>query len=82
VFGLVADAAGIPEAGLTSDDVRIQLGRLGVEQPLSDRLRAWCEACDAARYGATSDAAGELDRQAETVLEQLIGNLKAKKLLR
>jgi hypothetical protein len=82
LFGLVAAAAGIPEAGLTTDDVRGQLGRLGIEEPLNDRLRLWCEACDAVRYGATTDVAGELDRQAETVLDQLIRNLKAKKLIR
>jgi hypothetical protein len=81
VFGLVADAAGIPEAGLTSEDVRTQLEQMGIDEGLCDRLSQWCEACDAARYGAGTDAGGELDRQAETLLEDMIGNLKAEKLL-
>jgi hypothetical protein len=82
VFGLVADAAGIPEAGLTSDDVRTELQRLEVDEPLSKRFSQWCEACDAGRYGASYDVADEWDRQAEALLEDLIGCLKAKKLIR
>jgi hypothetical protein len=82
IFGLVADAAGIPEAGLTSDDARVKLEHLGIDEQLSNRLSRWCEACDAARYGASTDAALELHREAETLLEHMIGSLKSKKLVR
>jgi hypothetical protein len=82
IVGLVADAAGIDEAGLTTGDVRERLAEMGTDDAVVDRLTAWCEACDAARYGASACAVQGLEDEAETLLQDLIKTFKNKKLLR
>jgi len=82
IVGLIADASGIDEAGLATGEVRERLMEIGTDEPLVERLTEWCEACDAARYGASDDAVHGLEQDAQTLLEDLIKTFKSKKLLR
>jgi hypothetical protein len=82
VAGLVADVANLTEAGLTPRDMENQLRDLGVESELVDRLHGLLEACDAARYGSAGRSAGELAKNADTLVNELIKSLKAKKRFR
>jgi hypothetical protein len=80
--GLVADVAGVPEAGLTSDEAQARLIKLGMEDKLVARFESWCEACDATRYGASSGQVDELRQEAHVLLDDVIQSLKQKRLLR
>jgi hypothetical protein len=82
IVGLIADASGIDEAGLATGEVRERLLEIGTDEPIVARLTEWCEACDAARYGASADAVHGLEHEARTLLEDLIKTFKSKKLLR
>ena len=82
VVGLVADATGMEEAGLTTGEVRQRLTDMEVDEGLVERLAAWCEACDAARYGASADALHGLEDEAGTLLDELIKIFKRKRLLK
>jgi len=82
LVGLVADVANLVEAGLPPKDVREQLQSLGVPDQLTDRAGRLLDACDAARYGLLAQGLGSLGCEAETVLEELLHTLKAKKRLR
>jgi hypothetical protein len=82
VVGLVADAAGTDEAGLTTGDVHQRLTDMEVDEDLVERLAAWCEACDAARYGASADALHGLEDEAGTLLDELINTFKRKRVLK
>ena len=82
IVGLIADASGIDEAGLTTGEVREQLVEIGTDEPIVARLTEWCEACDAARYGASADAVHGLEHEAQALLENLIKTFKSKKQLR
>ena len=80
VFGLVADVAAIPEDGLTTAEVQRHLEQLSVEPDLVQRVANWCDACDAARYGADAQAVQRLEGQAENLLDELIRVFRAAKL--
>jgi len=82
IVGLVADAAGIDEAGLATGEVRDRLTQIGTDGPIVERLTEWCEACDAARYGASADALHGLEDEAQALLEDLIKTFNREKLLR
>ena len=53
-----------------------------VDDDLVERLAAWCEACDAARYGASADALHGLEDEADTLLDELIKIFKRKRVLK
>ena len=76
VVGLVADVTDLPEAGMTPRDVDCRLAELGVEDDLRRRTADLLETCDATRYGATHRS-GQLGREAQTVLDQVIVVMKA-----
>lgn len=82
IVGLIADASGIDEAGLTTGELREQLVEIRSDETIVARLTEWCEACDAARYGASVDAVHGLEHEAQTLLEDLIKTFKSKKLLK
>jgi hypothetical protein len=81
VTGLVADAADLPESGLTPGDVRRKLTEFAVDAALVDRVDELLKICDAARYG-THQTGEKLQREAKTVAEQLISSLKTQKRFR
>jgi hypothetical protein len=76
LIGLVADAVGLPEAGLTSAEACQQLLQLELEPALIQRVSAWFEACDAARYGAGQQALHGLEDTAAALLEALVPALR------
>ncbi len=82
VVGLVADATGEEEAGLTTGEVCQRLTEMEVNDGLVERLAAWCEACDAARYGASAEALHGLEDEAGTLLDELIKTFERKRVLR
>jgi hypothetical protein len=69
--GFVADAADLPEAGLTTGDVREKLAAFGMEQDLIDRTARFLEACDSARFGAMGSEGTELAAESQEVLTAL-----------
>ena len=81
LIGLVADVAGIEESGLTSAEVETQLGNLGVETEVVQRMSELLQTCDGVRYGASHSALQGLDDDARLLLEELISILKRKKCL-
>ncbi|MBC8872341.1 MAG: BatD family protein [Planctomycetes bacterium] len=82
IVGLIADVAGIDEAGLTTGDVRERLLEMGADESIVERLTAWCEACDAARYGAGAAALHGLEDESGTLLDELITIFKRKRVLK
>lgn len=72
--GLVADAAGIPEGGLTAREVSDRLRQLCVEDQLRERASGLLETCEGLRYGGDVETlpADEPGR----LLEDLIGALR------
>jgi len=82
LVGLVADAADLPEAGLTPKDVCGQLRAWGVEEDLVGRVDGFLESCDAGRYGAARRSLGGMLREAEALLHDLIRSLNAKRRFR
>jgi hypothetical protein len=81
VAGLVADALGLPEAGLTTGDLRRHLAEQQLEAALVERATRWCEACDAARYGAGAGTLHGLEEEADALVVALAHALKDKRLL-
>ena len=81
ITGLVADVVGVPAAGLTSRDVRTHLSAMDIETELVDRIEKLLQQCDAAQYGSP-DAVGQLGRQANQVVAELIAALKSQKRFR
>ncbi len=77
IIGLVADAAGQIEAGMTSREVEGHLRTWGIEDELRRRITTLLETCDGARYGASADAVREVSQSAPQALEDLIGILKS-----
>ena len=82
LVGLVADAADLPEAGLTPKDVCGQLGAWEVEEVVVERVGRFLETCDAGRYGASPRSLGGMLREAEALLQQMIRSLNAKRRFR
>jgi hypothetical protein len=74
--GLVADAADLPEAGLTVRDVKEHLLRLEIEAELVARIETLMESCDAACYGALADQGGGLAQQSKELLAALLTALQ------
>ncbi len=79
--GLVADVAGLHDAGLTAKDVLQQLQALAVDESLIDRAQHLLAACDAARYGGAAASAG-LCEEARQVLEATITALRKQRRFR
>ncbi len=75
VAGLVADAAGVSEAGLAARDVASGLAALGVTQDGIARAVRLLDRCDQLRFGAP-DAGGDLADEARAVVESTIAELK------
>ena len=76
ITGLIADFANVPEAGLTPRDAAERLETLGVEESLCMRTLQWLNECDAARYGAAADDAARLQKDAASLVDQLILELR------
>jgi hypothetical protein len=81
VTGLVADAADLPESGLTPGDIRQKLTDFVVDAELVDRVDELLQTCDAARYG-TVETGNRLQREVKKVTEQLISALNTQKRFR
>ena len=79
--GLVADVAGLPDAGLTAKDVLRQLQVWAVDESLVTRAGRLLDACDAARYGGVA-ASGGLCEEAQQVLEAVIAALRSQRRFR
>jgi hypothetical protein len=80
--GLVADAADVPEVGLTPKDACLTLEDLAADGDLVVRVGKLLETCDAARYGVFDRNPATFRQEAEGLLEEVIGQLKAKKRFR
>ena len=81
-IGLVADATGITEAGLTQKDVELKLCEINIDGKLVLRLAKTLEACDAARYGTFDISTDGFCSDVDGLFGDLIRSLKKKKLLR
>ena len=79
--GLVADVAGIPEAGLTWREAVEQLKALDVDDETADRVGRLIETCDGLRYGG-SDKEAPLREDARSVVDKLTESFRSKGLLR
>lgn len=79
VAGLVADAAQLSHAGLTSADVIAELHKLQLPAALVERVRHLLEACDGARYGGSADSLKKLAADAGTLVETLSHEFRERK---
>ena len=79
--GLVADVAGLHDAGLTAKDVLRQLQAWAVDESLVARAGRLLDACDAARYGGAAASSG-LCEEARQVLEAVIAALRSQRRFR
>jgi len=79
--GLVADVAGLDNAGLTPKDVLQQLQAWSVDESLIARAGRLLDACDAARYGGLAASSG-LCEEAGQVLEAVIAALRSQRRFR
>ena len=79
--GLVADVAGLHDAGLTAKDVLQQLQAWAVDDALIARTARLLDGCDAARYGGTV-ASMSLCEEAQQVLEAVIAALQRQRRFR
>ncbi len=79
--GLIADVAGLHDAGLTAKDVLQQLQAWAVDESLVARAGRLLDACDAARYGGTNASSG-LCEEAQQVLEAVIAALRSQRRFR
>jgi len=79
--GLVADVAGLHDAGLTAKDLLRQLQAWAVGESLVARTGRLLEACDAARYGGAA-ASSDLCEEARQVLEAVIAALRGQRRFR
>lgn len=76
VAGLVADAADLPEGGITPRDVKDKLESFDVDPALVDKSIRLMEACDAAQFGASESDAERLASECGAVLNSLLAALK------
>ncbi len=74
--GVVADAAQVPEAGLTSREVRDHLTRLGVEESLGERTAKLLDDWEASLYGMPPEDLNALTTSTGDLSEQLLRALK------
>ena len=81
LVGLVADAADLPEAGMTPKDVLRQLEEWGVASHLVARVDWLLDHCQAVQYG-TSSRSGTWHQNAPPLLDELIEVLKAQRRFR
>jgi len=79
--GLAADVDGESGEGMTPRDVQKRLEELDTDTTLNGRVFALLEQCDAARYGAMPEETERFERDARSLLSDLIHDLKAKKHL-
>ncbi|MFH0946746.1 MAG: BatD family protein [Planctomycetota bacterium] len=73
--GLVADAVGIPEAGLTAREMDEHLERMQIGAELREQVARLLAECDGLRYGGGGSAPEE---KSGRLLEQLITELQKK----
>jgi hypothetical protein len=76
LIGFIADWSAHEETGMTSRDAGRLLREHSDDEALIVRIEQLLELCDSARYGAAADSMREIDRQASSVLEALITDLK------
>ena len=69
------------EAGLTAREACEKLTEMEIDSDLVASLHHLLDECEAARYGA-GDQATQLEAEAERLAGDLLGHLKARKLLR
>ncbi|MBN1910526.1 MAG: BatD family protein [Pirellulales bacterium] len=81
VVSLVADAANLPESGLTSKDVCRQLETCGVDGALVNRVGHSLDICDAARYGASGGGVNGLAHEADVLFTDLVRSLRRQRQL-
>jgi hypothetical protein len=79
--GLIADAAALEEQGMTSGDVVRHARELSLPAPLVTRLNEVLEHCDAARYGAWQKSLDALHDEASGLIEELVRELRNRKLV-
>jgi hypothetical protein len=79
--GLVADVAGMHDAGLTGKDVLRALQAWSVEEAIVARTGRLLDSCDAARYGGAMASDG-LCQEAQQVLEAVIATLRGQRKFR
>ncbi|MBN1588171.1 MAG: BatD family protein, partial [Pirellulales bacterium] len=82
LVGLVADAADLAEAGMTTAEACRRLRHLGAEAAVVDRLGKTLEACDAARYTPDVSNTNGLADEASETLDSVVRSLKKQKCLR
>lgn len=80
--GLVADVAGLPEAGMTARDAGERLVALGIENGLALRLASVIEACDGLRYGGDPSDPYRLAAEARRIIHELATALREKGALK
>jgi len=81
MVGLIADAAGVAEAGMTSAEACRRLGEFDAEPDLVDRLRRSLETCDAARYAPTAAETNGLAADVGVLFENVVETLKKQRRL-
>jgi hypothetical protein len=82
LVGLIADAADIPEAGMTSAEACRRLRGFGADETLVDRLSHSLETCDAARYASAGSGVNGLATEADDLLHGVVHSLKKQRCLR
>ncbi len=75
-MGLVADAAGVSEAGLTRRDAIRLLEELGAGDPLVREVSSIFDDWEGAQYGAHTQDHAALHQRSEGVLGELITTLR------
>ncbi len=81
LIGLLAAASDRPDGSLTSADAISTASELGCGASLVARLRDVLQACDDARYGASSGSLAELTQKAARVLDELVRELRQQRRL-
>jgi len=74
--GLVADVAGVPEAGLTAREVAGMLAARGVSDDVARGVGALLERCDGLRFGQETDPSAMGD-EARALLDRLLRELES-----
>jgi hypothetical protein len=70
IVGFVADVGDAIAAGMTNVDVQAALRQWGLSESLVRRVDQFLQHCDAVRFGSAGGSS--LDREAETLLEDLL----------